>query len=520
MGGECRFPSCLGFPGEGPKDRPGREEITSTSSRLESSSGSGFSTVGGNRTGSRARSPRRNTLTQRRQDATGGRDSVGENPTPTGTLAHILQAQETPVGRRTRSRSRDDTTFMELPQTSRSAVGRRGRGFHSAAADRDPSPPLRLQGAAPPSINHPGYETQDTTEERRAPGFGRIEASGSPIQHGGSASAVTMVDASTMTTEFPVDSSNMTDAHRTWIGVHTTGYCLGSRPLRRTQSYADVARLLEEAWLMGPNEALCVSRLHEKLVLLLSVDTAARPSDIANLFRTTSEVDTHIRFTGNDMDLRYFGDREDDQNSPHTDLTKTYAGWIRVHGTDPPQIDTVRVMRAFLDRVRSDYLLYGDLHAFFGHMSDETYADHLSNITQSAINRADMGGMQTAYLRAASSCKIAQLVPNMRIESIRLGRWGSESTFAQYERPVVGVWAPVPTSVRGSCQWILRHGFAPKPPPKVSRTEYEAAPTSWTGEYIRGEGRITPLSDGEYLLGGDRVSHRTLMQRLSHSRLQ
>ena len=519
MGGECRFPSCLGFPGEGPKDVPGREEITSTSSRLETSSGSGSSTVGGNRTGSQARSLRRDTLIQRRQDAAGGRDVVGDNPTPTGTLAHILQAQETPVGRRTRSRSRDEMTFMELPQTSRSAGGRRGRRPHSTAADRDPSPLLKSQGASPPSINDPGCETQDTTEERRAPGFGRTEASGSPIQHGVSASAVTMVDASTMTTEFPVDSTNMTDAHRTWISVHTRGYDLGSRPLRSTQSYADVARLLEEAWLLGPDEALCISRLHEKLVLLLSVDTAARPSDIANLFRTTSEVDTHIRFTGIDMDLRYFGHREDDQNSPHTDLKNTYAGWIRVHGTDPPQIDTVRVMRAFLNRVRRDHLLYGDLHVFFGRMSDETYADHLSNITQSAMNRADMGGMQTAHLRAASSCKIAQLVPNMRMESIRLGRWSSESTFALYEQPVVGVWAPVPASVQRSCQGILRHGFAPKPPPKVSRTEYEAAPTSWTNVRIGDEGRITPLPDGEYLLGGDRVSHRTLMQRLSLSRL-
>jgi hypothetical protein len=44
--------------------------------------------------------------------------------------------------------------------------------------------------------------------------------------------------------------------------------------------YPDVARLIQIAWEFGPNDNISVEQLKRKLVILLMVDTAARPSDI------------------------------------------------------------------------------------------------------------------------------------------------------------------------------------------------------------------------------------------------
>jgi hypothetical protein len=44
--------------------------------------------------------------------------------------------------------------------------------------------------------------------------------------------------------------------------------------------YYDVAALFQEAWDFGPNDCHCEGNLKEKLIILLIVDSAARPSDI------------------------------------------------------------------------------------------------------------------------------------------------------------------------------------------------------------------------------------------------
>ncbi len=53
--------------------------------------------------------------------------------------------------------------------------------------------------------------------------------------------------------------------------------------------YHDVAALFQEAWDFGPNECLCEGNLKVKLIILLMVDSAARPSDIHRLFRTPKD---------------------------------------------------------------------------------------------------------------------------------------------------------------------------------------------------------------------------------------
>jgi hypothetical protein len=52
----------------------------------------------------------------------------------------------------------------------------------------------------------------------------------------------------------------------------------------RMLAYPDVARLIQVAWEFGPNANIGLEQLKRKLVILLMVDTAARPSDIWRLF--------------------------------------------------------------------------------------------------------------------------------------------------------------------------------------------------------------------------------------------
>ncbi len=55
----------------------------------------------------------------------------------------------------------------------------------------------------------------------------------------------------------------------------------------RMITYPDVARIIEIAWEYGPNANISLEQLKRKLVILLMVDTASRPSDLWRLYATT-----------------------------------------------------------------------------------------------------------------------------------------------------------------------------------------------------------------------------------------
>jgi hypothetical protein len=99
--------------------------------------------------------------------------------------------------------------------------------------------------------------------------------------------------------------------------------------------YPDVARLIQIAWEMGPNANLSLDQLKRKLVILLMVDTAARPSDIWRLNRTMIGKYRQIEFLGErDVQLRYFWPKEVNPFSSRTNATNTwFSQWVLVRGT-------------------------------------------------------------------------------------------------------------------------------------------------------------------------------------------
>ena len=93
----------------------------------------------------------------------------------------------------------------------------------------------------------------------------------------------------------------------------------------RMITYPDVARLIQIAWAAGPNDNLSLDQLKRKLVILLMVDTAARPSDLWRLYRTTVGKYRQIEFVGeSDVRIRYFWPKEVDPFSSRTNATNTW----------------------------------------------------------------------------------------------------------------------------------------------------------------------------------------------------
>jgi hypothetical protein len=92
------------------------------------------------------------------------------------------------------------------------------------------------------------------------------------------------------------------------------------------------------------------------------VDTAARPSDLHRLFRTTTGRNSQIRFENTNMFIRYFWSKEVDPGSSRANSTNIFfSKWVKVCGTMPKLMDTVETMKAFLQR-NSDPALYATVY--------------------------------------------------------------------------------------------------------------------------------------------------------------
>jgi hypothetical protein len=298
-------------------------------------------------------------------------------------------------------------------------------------------------------------------------------------------------------------------------------------------SYHDVTALIQEAWAFGPNECLCEGNLKEKLIILLMVDSAARPSDIHRLFRTTQGRNSQIRFEGNDMFIRYFWSKEVDPGSSRSNSTNIYfSKWVKIHGTVPKCTDTVETMTNFLQRT-SDPDLYATVfipelqissqplvYARWQHgRLQQASVDHISNIVKRAIRDKKMGRMMTAHIRGASVSKIVQLVPELTEQALALGRWTTPHTFRNhYQAPVLGTWAKIPKSIINNPQQVLRWGWTPQPPAGVSIAEYEKPPSYWVGKTIPNLGMVTTFENGDYMVNDLALKHWDFMNLVSETR--
>jgi hypothetical protein len=305
--------------------------------------------------------------------------------------------------------------------------------------------------------------------------------------------------------------------------------------LERMMVYPDVARLIQVAWELGPNANLGLEQLKRKLVILLMVDTAARPSDIWRLYRTTTGKYRQIEFVGDsDVKLRYYWPKEVDPFSSRTNATNTwFSQWVLVRGTTPASTDTVACLRDFLarssdpDLYAAEYipqlassaqpLIYARLQ---NGLRQKCSVDHISVIIKAAISKAKLESMKPRHLRGASTSKIVALSPNALEIAMGLGRWTTGKTFFQhYNAPVTLLQTTDrPDSIGMHGQQLLRWGWDPSPPPNVTILEYDSPSSFWVGQSIPRLGRISKFDEGKYTVARKQVTHGDLMGLISSAR--
>ena len=303
----------------------------------------------------------------------------------------------------------------------------------------------------------------------------------------------------------------------------------------RMITYPDVARIIQIAWEYGPNTNISLEQLKRKLVTLLMVDTASRPSDLWRLYATTEGKYRQIEFIGeSDVRIRYFWPKEVDPFSSRTNATNTwFSQWVLIRGTTLTSTNTVQCLRDFMLR-SADPVQFATV--YLAQLADSVqplvYAktvagvrqkcsvDHISNIIKTAISRAHISTMKPRHLRGASTSKIVLLSPDAMSVAMGLGRWTSPRTFLQhYNAPVdLLTKAPCPEGISMNGQQLLRWGWTPSPPPDVSAEEYDEHFDYWIGKAIPRVGRIIKFIDGKYWVAKQRVTHGQLMGMISKAR--
>ena len=231
------------------------------------------------------------------------------------------------------------------------------------------------------------------------------------------------------------------------------------RPVRRkdTGEYSDVVGLYQEAWRYGPDSALALGHLKEKIVILLMADTASRPSDIARLYRIFDSWKYQIHFEEGGMRVRFFYTKEVVPGSSRDNSTSYYFSmWVPVRNTTPSEISTPECLRSFLEASSGPEFATVHIPELNADAQPLVYArkvkgvfqassvDHISNIVKAALQRSKMKNMTCRSVRGASPSKVVQLFPDLLSEALKLGRCILQSA----QTP--------PSSLKTNIQQILR----------------------------------------------------------------
>ena len=290
----------------------------------------------------------------------------------------------------------------------------------------------------------------------------------------------------------------------------------------RMTSFSDVAHLISTCALLGPDDALSLPLLHQKLVTLMSVDLMCRPCDLARIFRSfkASGRNEQIRF-GHDLsmghrprlfyEVRMYDSKELDIGGSRKNATNDYfSWWVRVYFATNPYLCSGRCLQNFLARTDSSMVQAVDLkHAkiqahplFFGPLIDGTHsapsATSLSALVKQLMDRDQhFGYMTPCNLRGAGSSKCAQLAPALLPVVIKHCRCTTPATFNKsYRLPVTCCAGPV-VSNKPTVTDLLRHGLRLSPPIDWSR--FNQSPDRWIG-HITAVGIVISFADGVYVV--------------------
>ena len=142
--------------------------------------------------------------------------------------------------------------------------------------------------------------------------------------------------------------------------------------------------------------------------------------------------------------------------------------------------------------------------------------DHISKVVKARLTVVGLDHMHCQSIRGACTSKIVQCAPHLRPETLKLGRWTSDSTFRDsYETEINRVPSLAGDEDSSSCQQVLRWGFNPELPAGVSQEDYIRPPSYWVGRVTNRVGKVVSFDDGVYTVANDKqFFHWELMQSM------
>jgi hypothetical protein len=270
------------------------------------------------------------------------------------------------------------------------------------------------------------------------------------------------------------------------------------KPTRRagTGEYSDVSLLHEEMWKCGPSTAMTVGQKKKRIVSLLAADSAARPSDIARLFRVYDGWQQQIVFTSWGVKIRFFYTKEIVPGSSRSNSTGYwFTSWVSIYKTEPAEISTPELLKDYLDSTSGPERATQHISELDSNVQPLAFArkrlgvlqpssvDHISNLVKESLQEPGMEAMKMKSVRGASPSKLVQIFPDVEPQAIALGRWTEPKTFRNhYQAPakLESLEAP-PAAMKVNVQQDLRWGFRPSPPPNASAEEHMQGPNYWVG---------------------------------------
>jgi hypothetical protein len=229
-----------------------------------------------------------------------------------------------------------------------------------------------------------------------------------------------------------------------------------NKPTRRvgTGECSDVALLCSEMWKYGPSSAMTIGQKKKRIVALLAVDSAARPSDVARLFRVSEGWQQQIVFTSWGVKVRFFYTKEIVSGSSRTNSTgHCFTTWVNINKTEPAEILTPGLLRDYLGCTSgpehaTQCIAELDTNAqpiVFARKRSKKWqpasVDHTSKLVCESLQESGMEAITMKSVRGASLSKLAQIFSDMEPQAIALGRWTEPKTDKN-----------VPESSPGTCQ--------------------------------------------------------------------
>jgi hypothetical protein len=193
-------------------------------------------------------------------------------------------------------------------------------------------------------------------------------------------------------------------------------------PTPKYEDTWDITLVFEWARKLGKNESMSLENLREKVILLLRLDTFARASDIAKLYRS------EVKFAKEDVSVRFYRPKEWRPRGKSS--IGEFSPWITIRKVDTAVICTYRALQIWLERTTK--LAAKGVICRLGKKGGDVAAETIARISQGVMEKIGIPSkFRSQSVRgAASSAAFDFGAPLAMVLS--QGRWSNASMWKKH----------------------------------------------------------------------------------------